>query len=153
MAIALHTAAEAEAVWVLGDSMSFRGRLPGTEWCMAEVLVPPGSGVPLHAHPGAELFRVLEGRLAFLRGAPEAVEAVEAGPGDVVEVPGEVAHGYRNAGETPAVVLVLFGAEMERFFRAAGTREAPPPGPPSDEALSRVTALAAAHRVRMLGAG
>jgi FAD/FMN-containing dehydrogenase len=77
---------------------------------------------------------------------------VRAAAGDVVSVPSGTPHGYANGGGAPAVVLVLFDASMERFFRAADALSAAeaPAGPPSAEEVARVMAAARAHGIRIL---
>jgi quercetin dioxygenase-like cupin family protein len=51
---------------------------PGMEATLLEVTIPPGSGSPVHRHPGFVLGYVLDGEMRFsVRGAQEQV--VKAG--------------------------------------------------------------------------
>lgn len=58
---------------------------------------PPGGGPPLHVHPYAEVFVVLEGRAGFTAGDEE----LEVPAGHVVVVPAETPHRFENRGEGP----------------------------------------------------
>jgi quercetin dioxygenase-like cupin family protein len=118
----VHAAAgTGEALDVVGDLLVLRTE-PTQEAPMlaVETTVSPGGGPPPHTHAAEELFLVREGRLAFVTGEP-GVERL-AGPGDVVQVPGGRPHAYRNVGEVPARVLVVFddGLQIAPFFRALG---------------------------------
>ena len=141
----------AESFYVLGDRIALRGDLAGSNLTMIDVTIPPGGGVPPHTHASPETFRVLEGRVSFWRATDTGSEEIEAGPGDVVVVPSDVPHGYRNAGTAPAVVMVLLEPAMVAFFRAMAD-PAPLAGPPTPEILARVGALTTAHGIRMLAA-
>lgn len=149
--IACRTPADAESFYVLGDRIALRGALADTPLSIVDVTVPPGSGVPPHTHASPETFRVLSGRMTFWRLVDGAPEEIDAGPGDVISVPGGVPHGYRNASTEMAEVMVLLDDRMLAFFRALAS-DTPLFGPPSPEALARVGAATAAHGIAMLAA-
>jgi quercetin dioxygenase-like cupin family protein len=69
-----------------------------------ELGLRPGGAVPIpHVHPiQTERFEVVEGRMRFRVG----FRTVVAEPGDVVEVEPGVMHGFANAGDDEARVLV-----------------------------------------------
>src|SRR4051794_10948952 len=81
-----------------------------------ELGLRPGGAVPVpHVHPvQTERFEVIEGRMRFRLG----LRSVDAGAGEVVEVPPGTIHGFANAGEDEARVLVEVrpALEMERMF-------------------------------------
>ena len=56
---------------------------------------PPGSGPRLHRHPYEEVFVIQEGAATFTAGD----ETIVANGGQVVVVPGGVAHKFVNTGE------------------------------------------------------
>jgi mannose-6-phosphate isomerase-like protein (cupin superfamily) len=56
---------------------------------------PHGHGPDLHLHPYAEVFLVQEGQAAFTAGDEEIV----AHAAQVVVVPPETAHGFKNSGD------------------------------------------------------
>jgi quercetin dioxygenase-like cupin family protein len=76
----------------------------------------PGGAVPIpHVHPiQTERFEVVDGRMTFRVG----LRKLQAGPGDVVEVPPGVAHSFANAGEDEARLRVEVrpALAMEEMF-------------------------------------
>lgn len=58
----------------------------------------PGKGPSLHLHPYAEIFIVLDGQLTFTVGE----ETIEAKGGQIVVVPPETPHKFRNSGSDTA---------------------------------------------------
>ena len=150
MTVSLTEAAGVETFWVMQDRIRVAGALPGTEVVVVEVTVPPGAGTPLHRHASPELFRVLSGRIDFLTLEDGAERRLRAGPGDVLRVPSQAPHGYLNAGETPAEILVVLDRGMEAFFRDIGTAE-PTQGPPTPDDLVRLGAACARHGIGFVG--
>ena len=57
--------------------------------------MPPGSEIRLHKHPYQEIFIVLEGVSTFTMGS----SILEAHAGQVLVVPAEVPHKFKNAGD------------------------------------------------------
>ena len=76
----------------------------GGELLAFELALRPGGGVPMaHVHPTqTERFEVVHGLMRFRIGRRK----VQAGPGDVVDVPPRVAHSFANAGDKEAHVRV-----------------------------------------------
>lgn len=79
----------------------------------------------LHRHTAPELYHVVAGRVVVTIDGDEQ----EAGPGDVVALPGDAEHGIRAVGAEPARFLFVFPhdhfADVEYRFTAedAGQRE------------------------------
>lgn len=144
--MALLTARDAETIYLLGDSVLLRGAIPGTDWHMVEITVPPSSGVPLHSHASAEIFRVLQGEVRFRDDDGECV----AGPGDMFHVAPDQPHCYRNIRSAPAVMLAIMDVAVLRFFRAIGTT-APPTGEAPDD-IEALLRIAAEHGIKYIGA-
>jgi quercetin dioxygenase-like cupin family protein len=90
------------------------------------------SGPPLHRHAEAEVFHVLEGRHLFEVNG----RRIEAGPGDVVSVPGGAAHAFLalSEGENRLMVLILPGFDPAAFFTELGAAMAG--GAPDPAALA-----------------
>lgn len=112
---------------------------------VAEHVVPPGLGVPLHIHDlDDEVFLVRAGDLTLLGDHG----ARTAGPGTTVMLPRGIPHGFRNDGAVPVTmdVIVAPGSAAAAMFRALDrlTREACPGGP----APAEIGAICAAHGVR-----
>jgi len=81
-----------------------------------ETVHAPGFGPPLHRHAETETFRVLCGRYAMHMDG----QRLELSEGDVVTVPGGVAHAFVNVSDTPSRQLVLItpGMRADLFFAA-----------------------------------
>jgi len=62
---------------------------------------PPAGAVDLHVHPYAETFLLLEGRGRWTSGE----EVVELEPDQILVVPPETPHGFRNVGDVPLLVV------------------------------------------------
>jgi quercetin dioxygenase-like cupin family protein len=93
-------------------------RLPGQTLSGAmtvmETVNTPGFGPPLHRHPEAEVFRVMEGAYLYeVNGSRFQAEA-----GDVVCVPGGAAHAFLNLSDKPSrqLIMMLPAMDAERFF-------------------------------------
>jgi mannose-6-phosphate isomerase-like protein (cupin superfamily) len=125
---------------LLVGSDEVRLRVTSEALLAIEVQMRPGGGPPgMHRHDPDEIYRVERGTLTlYLEG-----ERLTAGPGDVVHIPGGVAHTVRNESAEEALAYVVFapGAPMEGFIRAAA---ALPPG-------GDVAGVAARHGVVMVG--
>jgi uncharacterized cupin superfamily protein len=84
--------------------------------------VPPGYGVPPHIHDvDDEFFYILEGEITLV--SPEGES--KAGAGACVHLPHDKPHGFCNASDAPARMLIVLspGAqalEMFRHFDRAG---------------------------------
>ena len=65
------------------------------------VRTPPGKGVDLHVHPYSETFVLLEGSGRWTAGG----EVVELRPNQMLVVPPETPHGFRNTGDAPLLVV------------------------------------------------
>ena len=93
-------------------------RLPpdagGGRFCVIETINAPGFGPPLHRHPEAEIFRVIEGRYLYQVGERRFV----AEAGDVVSIPGGTAHGFVNLTAAPArqYILITPALDARAFF-------------------------------------
>jgi quercetin dioxygenase-like cupin family protein len=144
--------ADAETLWVVRDRVRFMGEVAGTDLAVLEVEVPPGSGTPPHRHHSPQIFRVLSGELTFGLFESSPPSQVVAGAGTVVTVPPNVAHNYQNTSAAAANMLVVVQRSMAAFFRALGRREAPRPGPPSDDEIAAVMAACARHDITIIGA-
>ncbi len=78
-------------------------RHAGVDASMFVTRTPPGHAVELHMHPYAEVFVLLEGRGRWTVGE----EVVELEREQVLVVPSDVRHGFRNTGEAPLLVACM----------------------------------------------
>src|SRR6476620_5070821 len=77
------------------------GPRAGVDISIFVVRTPPGRAVELHVHPYAETFLLLEGRGRWTRGE----DVLELEPQDVLVVPPDTPHGFRNIGDVPLHVV------------------------------------------------
>ena len=66
----------------------------------------PGVAVELHTHPYPETFLLLEGRGRWTAGD----QVVELAPEQMLVVPPETPHGFRNIGDVPLLVVSVHEA-------------------------------------------
>ena len=79
----------------------FQGAAAGTDVSIFVTRTPPGRMVDLHVHPYAETFVLLAGRGRWTVG-PTAHDLV---PDEIVVVPPDTPHGFRNVGNEPLLVV------------------------------------------------
>jgi quercetin dioxygenase-like cupin family protein len=100
----------------LGGDVTFLARGSQTDGAMSvfRVVVPAGSGPPLHVHDALdEAIYVLDGDVRWRLGE----ELLAAPAGSLVFVPRGLAHCFQNTGTEPATMLITFTpAGMEGFF-------------------------------------
>lgn len=143
-----------EVIEILGIHLEWRVREADTNghYCVLEMTVPAGAGVPLHEHGYQETFFVVEGQAEFGRIVAGELEwfAVEAG--DTVNVPIWTMHGFRNPGNEVARINLTCSQGLEQFFDEVGTpvpAGAPLPTGQLDPAeIERVVRIATKHGQR-----
>jgi 3-hydroxybutyryl-CoA dehydrogenase len=139
-----------EAIWGLGGLWIIRvsAAHTGGTFSLIEVRMIRGCATPLHRHHADdETFIVLEGSLALL----VAGERVDAGPGDIVHLPGGEVHAWRvESGE--ARFLIIATPQHEAFYRDAGVPAPALTQPPDPGVLDLdvIRAAAARHGVELL---
>ncbi len=79
----------------------FEGAQAGANVSMFVTRTPPGKFVPLHVHPYPETFLLLAGRGRWTAGD----DVVELAPDEMVVVPADTPHGFRNVGDEPLLVV------------------------------------------------
>ncbi len=115
-------------------------------YSLIDMYVPPGGGPPPHRHDFEESFIVLEGEIeATFRG-----QKVSLRTGQVIQIPANAPHQFRNNSTQPARLLCICSpAGQEGMFREIGvevptrTTVLPKPAAAAAEALkARAQALA-----------
>ena len=77
------------------------------------VRTPPGRAVELHVHPYSETFVLLEGSGRWTAG--DTVADLE--PNQMIVVPPETPHGFRNVGDEPLLVVSVHeSGTLEQTF-------------------------------------
>lgn len=147
--VSVMTAGSGAKLDVLGVLLEWKAAPGDGPFCLLEATVPPGVGVPMHQHPEQEIFYVLEGEAAFAREHEGNLEWIAVHSGGAVHIPGEVMHGFRNAGSSTARLLIAADGKLGAFFAEAGTpADAPVAGPPSADDIARVMAIATKYGQR-----
>lgn len=143
-------AGEGTTLLVITDLVTFKLRNVDTRgaFFLAEVLVQPRGGVPLHRHPAQETFYIIEGEFDFSTMLGDQTSTTHATSGAVLNVPSGIAHGYVNVGTVPGRMLFFLSpaGKSEQFFEEVGTLVQDPSSPPSLPGLPPRERLAAAMR-------
>lgn len=117
-----HDRDDGEPIRIPAIGLELWVRLPrevsGGQLTVIETVNAAGFGPPLHRHPQTEIFRVTWGRYLFeVEG-----QRFQANEGDVVCVPGGMAHAFVNITQAPAhqTVLIMPGMDAAGFFTGLG---------------------------------
>jgi quercetin dioxygenase-like cupin family protein len=74
------------------------GKDTAGHYCLIDMHIPPGGGPPPHRHDFEESFTVLEGEIdATFRGEHSTIRA-----GQVINIPANAPHQFRNNSQKPA---------------------------------------------------
>ena len=124
------------SVTFLGELITFklRGAETAGAYAVHEQVTPAGGGVPfLHTHATQETFYVLEGEFEFYGLYERGKYAMRATAGTTVHLRARAPHGYRNVGQTPGRMLVVFqpAGNMELLLAEGGIPVADPTAPPA----------------------
>jgi quercetin dioxygenase-like cupin family protein len=129
---------------VLGAEILVKSSGDPRHFFFADHPMPQGYGVPLHVHEAEdEAFFVLEGEITLMSREGER----KAGAGSYIFLPRGVAHGFVNASDAPARMLVIAspGGGIEGLFRGLDAAAKRAPLEPV-----RIGEICAANGVRML---
>ncbi len=141
-------AAQAKPLFVLGDHVQRQARLEGTWLNVFDVTVPAGGGTPLHSHASPEVFRILEGTLTVQQMTDSGLSETQAQAGDIISIPGNVPHGYSNAGPDAVVFSAIIDKDMATYFEVADIGPQAEIAP--DEEAERFLVAAGEHGIRIL---
>lgn len=141
---------------MVGDTYTIlvSGEQTAGQYCLIDMLIPPGGGPAPHRHDFEEMFHLIEGEIEFtFRGKKSIARA-----GDTVNVPANAPHFFHNATDQAVRLLcVCSPAGQEEFFAGVGIPVATrtTPAPELDDAaqaefLAKAQALASAYRTELL---
>ncbi len=122
----------APAFWMIGIAWRLlaSGVQTGGSFCLADQLVPPGTGPRTHVHPQDEGLYVAAGRCVFNAGG----QTLEAGPGCFVNIPRHNEHSFTVEQDTRLINFYLpagFDVWLMGAAIPAERHDAPqPPGSP-----------------------
>jgi quercetin dioxygenase-like cupin family protein len=87
--------------------------------CILKRTIPPGISVPMHSHDFVEVFFVVSGNFEVIIGDGK-MRWIEVSAGDLIEVPNNVKHGFRNRSQHPVINLVFTTSKHGRYFQEIG---------------------------------
>ena len=96
---------KAAHVGLVGDTYTIllSGSDTAGQFCLIDMHVPPGGGLPPHRHDFEETFILLEGALeATFRGETRTAKA-----GDTIHIPANAPHQFHNSSSKPVRMLNL----------------------------------------------
>jgi quercetin dioxygenase-like cupin family protein len=146
---AVHISLVGNTYTILVSAQDTAGR-----YSLIDMFVPPGGGPPPHRHDFEESFTVLEGEIeATFRG-----EKVTVRTGQVIQIPANAPHQFRNNSAHPARLLCLCSpAGQEGMFRELGvevptrTAIAPKPDSATEESFkAKARALAPQYKTEFV---
>jgi quercetin dioxygenase-like cupin family protein len=98
-----------------------------------------------------EAFSVIEGSIEVARMDESGLRWIPASAGDVINVPSDEIHGFRNTSDAPARLLVTGSARLGAFFEEAGDPFAvDATTAPTAQDVQRVLAIAQKYGHRFL---
>jgi mannose-6-phosphate isomerase-like protein (cupin superfamily) len=111
-------------------SASAKGRMttPGGEKWLAKAgktriafsLAINSKACARHSHDVIEIFFVLSGDIEVLVEAGEKMQWVEVSAGDLIEIPGNAKHAFRNRSQNPVLNLLFTTSKHGRYFQEIG---------------------------------
>ena len=109
---------------VLGAIVEFLvGPQPADEApCILKGTIPTGVLIPMHSHDVIEIFFVLSGNIEVLVEAGGKMQWVEVGGGDLIEIPSNARHAFRNRSQNPVLNLLFTTSKHGRYFQEIGRR-------------------------------
>lgn len=114
----IRRAGEGERRWFFGGGLwtwKTTAELTGNELSLVEVEMAKGKMTPLHAHPIAESFYLLQGTIRYhIDGVDHVLE-----PGDFVMVPAGVAHAFLVESDTSKALSIQCSGACEAFYFGA----------------------------------
>ena len=123
-----------------------RGEKTGFQFGVYESELPPGAVIPLHKHPFAEFFYVLDGTISFGRLNREgALEWLTCQAGESVLAPANAPHTTQNQSDHPARFLSVANFHHEFILVNGGRfveKDDPLPTHPNGEDLQGLDELA-----------
>ena len=121
-----------------------RGEDTGYAFSVCEQDLAPGEGVPLHSHPYAEVFYILDGPVDFFRVVNRKEDWIRCETGSTMILSGNTLHAFYNKGAKPCRVLGITTQLHEAFFDAVE-------GADKDLSFSSLSPSEAMARVARIG--
>lgn len=110
---------EGEVVNPLDLSFTWKVKAKDTGFAFSvyEMEIKPGAFIPIHVHPFAEFFYVLEGQIDVMTlNAEGALKWVPVWAGECANAPATAPHGIKNRSDKPAKFLSVSNFEHQKGF-------------------------------------
>jgi quercetin dioxygenase-like cupin family protein len=114
------------------------------QFSVCEMTLAPGEGVPVHSHTSAESFYVLTGSIDFYRIYEGKEDWVSCEAGDLMILPPNSFHGFRNRALSVCRMLGISTAAHQTFFDAVAEadRKTSFASMPHSEAMREIAQIA-----------
>lgn len=147
---------EGRVVSPLGLSFKWKatGQDTGYAFAVYEMALAPGTGIPMHTHPFAEFFYVLEGAVEVNGLDGDGLRTTSrAAAGESALAPANAPHGLHNGSDAPARFLSVANFEHEEAFNRIerAMAEAGAATMPGQQQAELFIGLAAESQVFFLG--
>ena len=133
-----------------------QGQDTGYHFAVYEMTLAPDVGIPLHKHPYAEFFYVLDGQIDFARLSGKGeVEWVTGKSGESVTAPANAPHTFHNHTAQPATFLSVSNHYHEVMLNSGGTAvkiDDPQPTDIRPEVFEKFAAASARTQVYVVAA-
>lgn len=141
---------------IFGSLITFQVRSAETDgaYAVLETVVPPGRAkAQMHVHAAAETFQILDGEFEFHATREGQTAVFRAAAGDMVHIPPNVPHGYRNVAKTSSSFqTVIAPGSMEGYFLELGmpTANTQPQAKPAAPDIKLLTEISLKYGVELL---
>jgi quercetin dioxygenase-like cupin family protein len=88
--------------------------------CILKGTVPSGVSIPIHSHDVIEILFILAGGIEMIIEDAGKKRWVEANAGDLIEIPSNAKHAFRNRSQNPMINLVFTTSKHGRYFQEIG---------------------------------
>jgi quercetin dioxygenase-like cupin family protein len=145
-------AKEGSVVDVLGQRLTWkaRGEDTGYLFSLYEMTLLPEKALPLHYHPYAEIFYVLDGEVEFGSMKDGREQWIACRAGETLIAGPDAVHAFRNSSGKPARFLSISTQQHQAFFdeyAATARSDDPPPVFPKGEELAHLIEGARKHQM------
>lgn len=127
-----------------------RGEDTGYAFSVCEQDLAPGEGVPLHSHPYAEVFYILDGPVDFFRVVNGKEDWIRCETGSTMILSGNTLHAFCNKASRTCRVLGISTQLHQAFFDAVerADRDLPFSSLPPSDVMTRVAKIGARYNVQ-----
>jgi quercetin dioxygenase-like cupin family protein len=129
-----------------------RGEDTGYAFSVCEQDLAPGEGVPLHSHPYAEVFYILDGPVDFFRVMNGKEDWIRCETGSTIVLSCNTLHAFYNKAPKPCRVLGISTQLHQAFFDAVerADKDLPFSSLPPSDAMVRVAKIGSQYNMHFV---